>query len=125
MFGFYAAHEQYDPNELLDFSVKAEKYGFDTVWSSDHFHPWSHTNAHSGFAWVWMAVAAERTKKVLIGSVTPPLLRYHPGVVAQAFATLNAMYPGRIFLCLATGESMNEDPLGLKWPSYREGLARL
>jgi len=124
-FGFYAAHEQYDPNELLYFAVKAEKYGFDTVWSSDHFHPWSHTNAHSGFAWVWMAAAAERTRKVLIGSVTPPLLRHHPGVVAQAFATLNVMYPGRIFLCLATGESMNEAPLGLKWPSYKERLSRL
>lgn len=125
MFGFYAAHEQYDPHELLRFAVNAEKYGFDTIWSSDHFHPWTHTNAHSGFAWVWMAAAAEKTQKVLIGSVTPPLLRHHPGVVAQAFATLNFMYPGRIFLCLATGESMNEAPLGLKWPPYRERLARL
>jgi len=125
MFGFYAAHEQYDPNKLLYFAVKAERYGFDTIWSSDHFHPWAHTNAHSGFAWVWLASAAERTRKVSLGSVTPPLLRHHPGVVAQAFATLNFMYPSRIFLCLATGESMNEVPLGLKWPPYRERLARL
>ena len=125
MFGFYAAHEQYDPNELLDFAVKAEKYGFDTIWSSDHFHPWAHTNAKSGFAWVWLALAAERTRRVLLGSVTPPLSRYNPGIVAQAFTTLNFIYPGRIFLCLATGESMNESPLGLRWPPYRERLARL
>ncbi len=125
MFGFYAAHEQYDPNELLDFAVKAEKYGFDTIWSSDHFHPWTHTNAKSGFAWIWLALAAERTGRVLLGSVTPPLSRYHPGIVAQAITTLNFIYPGRIFLCLATGESMNEAPLGLRWPPYRERLARL
>lgn len=125
MFGFYAAHEQYDPNELLDFAVKAEKYGFDTIWSSDHFHPWAHTNAKSGFAWVWLALAAERTRRVLLGSVTPPLSRYNPGIVAQAFTTLDFIYPGRIFLCLATGESMNESPLGLRWPPYRERLARL
>lgn len=125
MFGFYAAHEQYDPNELLNFAVKSEKFGFDTIWSSDHFHPWAHTNAESGFAWVWLASAAERTRKVSLGSVTPPLLRYHPGIVAQAFATLNFMYPGRIFLCLATGESMNEVPIGLRWPPYKERLARL
>lgn len=124
-FGFYAAHEQYDPNSLLGFAVKAEKNNFDTIWSSDHFHPWSHTNANSGFAWVWLSVAAERTRKVSLGSVTPPLLRYHPALVAQAFATLNFMYPGRIFLCLATGEAMNESPLGLRWPPYRERLARL
>lgn len=124
-FGFYAAHEQYNPNELLNFAIKAERYGFDTIWSSDHFHPWAHTNANSGFAWVWLASAAEKTKKVSLASVTPPLLRYHPAVVAQAFATLDFLYPGRIFLCLATGESMNESPLGLKWPRYKERLARL
>ncbi len=124
-FGFYAAHEQYNPNELLNFTIKAERYGFDTIWSSDHFHPWAHNNANSGFAWVWLASAAEKTKKVSLGSVTPPLLRYHPGIVAQAFATLDFLYPGRIFLCLATGESMNESPLGLKWPRYKERLARL
>ncbi|MBS7635709.1 TIGR03557 family F420-dependent LLM class oxidoreductase [Candidatus Bathyarchaeota archaeon] len=124
-FGFYAAHEQYDPTRLLDFAVKAERYGFDTVWSSDHFHPWAHTDANSGFAWIWLATAADRTQKVTLGTVTPTLLRYHPGVVAQAFATLNFMYPNRIFLCLATGEAMNEVPLGLPWPPYKERLARL
>jgi len=124
-FGFYAAHEQYDPNSLLGFAVKAEENNFDTVWSSDHFHPWSHTNANSGFAWVWLSAAAERTRRVSLGSVTAPLLRYHPALVAQAFATLNFMYPDRIFLCLATGEAMNESPLGLRWPPYKERLARL
>ena len=124
-FGFYAAHEQYDPSSLLDFAVNAEKNGFDTIWSSDHFHPWSHTDANSGFAWVWLSVAAERTKSISVGSVTPSLLRYHPAVVAQAFATLDYVFPGRIFLCSATGESMNESPLGLRWPPYRERLARL
>jgi coenzyme F420-dependent glucose-6-phosphate dehydrogenase len=124
-FGFYAAHEQYDPNELLDFAARAEKNNFDTIWSSDHFHPWAHTNAKSGFAWVWLASAAERTKTVSLGTVTPPLLRYHPALVAQAFSTLSFMYPNRVFLCLATGEAMNEAPLGLRWPSYRERLKRL
>jgi len=124
-FGFYAAHEQYNPTELLDFAVKAEKNGFDTIWSSDHFHPWAHTNANSGFAWIWLASAAEKTTKVSLGSVTPPLLRYHPGIVAQAFATLNFIHPNRIFLCLATGEAMNEVPLGLPWPPFKERLERL
>lgn len=124
-FGFYAAHEQYDPSSLLDFAVNAERNGFDAIWSSDHFHPWSHTDANSGFAWVWLSVAAERTKRISVGSVTPSLLRYHPAVVAQAFATLDYMFPGRIFLCSATGESMNESPLGLRWPPYKERLGRL
>jgi coenzyme F420-dependent glucose-6-phosphate dehydrogenase len=124
-FGFYAAHEQYDPNKLLDFAVRAEENNFDTIWSSDHFHPWAHTDAQSGFAWIWLASAAERTKRVSLGTVTPPLLRYHPALVAQAFSTFSFMYPSRVFLCLATGEAMNEAPLGLRWPSFSERLGRL
>lgn len=124
-FGFYCAHEQYDPVSLLEFAVEAERQNFDTVWSSDHFHPWSHTNAHSGFALSWLGIAAERTKRVKLGSVCPTIMRYHPALIAQAFATLDFMYPGRVFLCLATGEAMNEMPLGLPWPPYQERLSRV
>ncbi|MEM0440201.1 MAG: LLM class flavin-dependent oxidoreductase [Candidatus Caldarchaeum sp.] len=124
-FGFYCAHEQYDPLSLLDYVVQAERFGFDTVWSSDHFHPWSHTGAHSGFALSWIGIAAERTRTVKVGMVTATINRYHPALIAQAFATLDYIYPGRIFLCLATGEAMNEMPLGLPWPPYKERLERI
>jgi coenzyme F420-dependent glucose-6-phosphate dehydrogenase len=125
-FGLFAAHEQHDPNSLLNHVILAEKYGFDTIWTSDHFHPWAHTNAHSGFAWVWIASALERTKRLKIGTgVTAPILRYHPAIIAQAFATLGFIYPGRTFLGLGTGEPMNEVPLGYKWPNYKERYNRL
>jgi coenzyme F420-dependent glucose-6-phosphate dehydrogenase len=123
--GYTVSHEQYPPTKLLEFAVAAEKAGFDSIWSSDHFHPWFHTDASAGFAWVWMASAAEKTKRVHIGSgVTCPLLRYHPAIVAQAFATLGYMYPGRIFLGLGTGEAMNEVPLGYEWPGFKERAQR-
>lgn len=124
-FGFYCAHEQYDPVNLLEFTVEAERNNFDNIWSSDHFHPWSHTNAHSGFALSWLGIAAERTRKVKLGSVCATIMRYHPALIAQAYATLDYIFPGRIFLCLATGEAMNEKPLGLPWPPYNERLARI
>jgi coenzyme F420-dependent glucose-6-phosphate dehydrogenase len=120
------AHEQYQPTKLLEFAVAAEKEGFDSVWSSDHFHPWFHTNAAGGFAWVWMAAAAERTKRVKYGTgVTCPLFRYNPAIVAQAFATLGYMYPGRIFLGIGTGEAMNEVPVGYEWPGFKDRTQRL
>ena len=124
--GYTVAHEQYHPTKLLEFAVAAEKEGFDSVWSSDHFHPWFHTNAAGGFAWVWMAAAAERTKRVQYGTgVTCPLFRYNPAIVAQAFATLGYMYPGRIFLGIGTGEAMNEVPVGYSWPGFKERTQRL
>lgn len=125
-FGLFCAHEQYSPTDLLQHVVWAEEAGFETIWTSDHFHPWAHTGAHAGFAWVWIASAAERTQRVKIGTaVTPPILRYNPALVAQAFATLDYMYPGRIFLTVGTGEAMNEVPIGFPWPSYKERLERL
>lgn len=124
--GFLNSTEEFGPNDLLDFAVLCDQNGFDTVWFSDHFHPWSHTGAHGTFSWVDIAVALERTKKVQIGSaVTCPTLRYNPAVVAQAFATLDIIYPGRVFLGLGTGEAMNEVPVGCVWPRFSERYSRL
>ncbi len=124
--GYAAEHEQYQPRPLLEYATEAEKAGFDAIWASDHFHPWAHTNAACGFAWTWMSSLAERTKRVEIGTaVTCPIIRYNPAIVAQAFATMRAMYPGRIFIGLGTGEAMNEVPVGYPWPSFRERAQRL
>ncbi|NHX36076.1 MULTISPECIES: TIGR03557 family F420-dependent LLM class oxidoreductase [Halolamina] len=124
--GVFAAHEQYGPTELLDHATRAEAAGFDTVWTSDHFHPWWHTDAHCGAAWPWLGAALERTDEVRMGTgVTPAIGRYHPGLIAQTFATLATMAPGRVHLTLATGEAMNERPLGYDWPDYPERNRRM
>lgn len=124
--GVFAAHEQYPPARLLETVTRAEAAGFDSVWTSDHFHPWWHTNAHCGAAWPWLGAALERSDEIRIGTgVTPPIGRYHPALVAQTFATLGAMYPGRVHCTLATGEALNEVPLGFEWPPYEERRRRL
>ena len=124
--GYKTCHEQYQPDRLLSFATLADKYGFETLWTSDHFHPWAHTGAAGGFAWTWIASAAERTLNFRIGtSVTAPILRYHPAIVAQAFATLAYMYPNRIFLGLGAGEALNESPLGYTWPTPKQRVEML
>ena len=85
-----------------------------------------HINAHSTFAWTWLASAAERTSIVKLGTlVTALILRYHPAIVVQAFASLAYIYPKRIFLELGAGEPINEISLGYEWPSPRERVERL
>src|ERR671939_31513 len=124
--GYWAAHEQYSMQDLLRFVVEAEKNGFTTTMTSDHFHPWWHDNAYGNFAWVWIAVASERTKRMqFVTGVTAPIYRYHPAIIAQAFASLDILYPGRIALGLGTGESMNETPLGFDWPTPKARLKRV
>jgi len=123
--GYWAAHEQYSMHELLKFVVEAEKGGFNTVMTSDHFHPWWHDNAYGNFTWVWIAAAAERTKRMqFVTGVTAPIYRYHPAIIAQAFASLDVLYPGRIGLGLGSGEAMNESPLGFDWPRPMARLTR-
>lgn len=124
--GFFAAHEQYPPDSLLEHVERAEAVGFDSAWTSDHIHPWWDTGASCGAAWPWLGAALERTDEIRIGTgVTPPIGRYHPGLIAQMFATLETLYPDRVFCTLATGEAMNERPLGYGWPAYAERRERL
>jgi coenzyme F420-dependent glucose-6-phosphate dehydrogenase len=125
--GWKASAEQFGPRQLLDFAVLAEELGFESAWISDHFQPWRHTDGHAPFSIAWLAAAGERTRRMTLGtSVLTPTFRYHPAVVAHAFATLGVMYPGRIVLGVGTGESMNEAPvIGIEWPEPRERFRRL
>ncbi len=123
--GYWASQEQYSMNDLFEFVREAEKAGFDQTLTSDHFHPWSHNNGYGNFTWIWLAAAAERTKKMkFITGVTAAVYRYNPAIIAQAFASLDVLYPGRIGLGVGTGEAMNEVSVGFDWPSADTRLER-
>ncbi|MBN9175327.1 MAG: glucose-6-phosphate dehydrogenase (coenzyme-F420) [Microbacterium sp.] len=124
--GYKASSEQFGPDRLLDFGVLAEEMGFDSVFLSDHFQPWMHDGGHAPSTLPWLGALGARTSRVLIGtSVLTPTFRYHPAVIAQAFATLGVMYPGRVILGVGTGEALNEVTLGLDWPEAPERFQRL
>ena len=126
--GYKASAEQFGPRELLGYAVEAERCGFDSVFVSDHFQPWRHTDGHAPQCFAWLAAAGERTERVILGtSVLTPTFRYQPAVVAQAMATIGSLNPGRrIILGVGTGESLNEVPvLGFDWPDQKERFARL
>jgi coenzyme F420-dependent glucose-6-phosphate dehydrogenase len=125
--GYKASAEQFGPRELLEFSTEAESRGLDIVAVSDHFQPWRHHGGHAPSALTWMGSLGEATSSALLGtSVLTPTLRYHPSIVAQAFGTLGAMYPGRVFLGVGSGEAMNETPAtGQPFPGRKERRMRL
>ncbi|WP_349899363.1 glucose-6-phosphate dehydrogenase (coenzyme-F420) [Parafrigoribacterium soli] len=130
--GYKASAEQFDPRELVEIAVAAEAHGMESVAVSDHFQPWRHEGGHAPFSLAWMAAVGERTSTVQIGtSVMTPTFRYNPAVIAQAFATMGCLYPGRIMLGVGSGEALNEIATGFRgageqdWPEFKERFARL
>jgi F420-dependent hydroxymycolic acid dehydrogenase len=126
MVSFMLAHEQYPVPQLIRQGVAAERAGFDLVSTSDHFQPWQANERHSGQAWVTLGALGQQTQHLWMGTtVTCPTLRYHPAVVAEAFATLSTLYPGRIFLGMGSGEALNEQAATGVWPAWKERWDRL
>jgi coenzyme F420-dependent glucose-6-phosphate dehydrogenase len=122
--GFHASHEQHSPGHLLRCVVMAEEAGFQAAMCSDHFHPWSDRQGESGFAWAWLGAAMQATE-LSLGVVNAPGQRYHPAIIAQASATLAAMFPGRFWLAVGSGQNLNEHITGEGWPAKDERNARL
>ena len=123
-FGFHCSHEQHPPSALLRHAQLAAQAGFGAAMCSDHFHPWSERQGHSGFAWSWLGSALASTR-MSFGTVCAPGQRYHPAVIAQAAATLAEMFPDRFWLAVGSGEALNEAITGGVWPSKDERNARL
>jgi coenzyme F420-dependent glucose-6-phosphate dehydrogenase len=125
--GYKASAEQFAPRELVEFAVRAEEVGLDSAMVSDHFLPWRHEGGHAPFALSWLAAVGERTERIQLGtSVLTPTFRYNPAVLAQTFATLGLLYPGRVMLGVGTGEALNEIAVsGREWPEFKERYARL
>ncbi|MBF6357299.1 glucose-6-phosphate dehydrogenase (coenzyme-F420) [Nocardia higoensis] len=126
--GYKASAEQFGPRELVDIAVLAEEHGMDSATVSDHFQPWRHKGGHAPFSLAWMAAVGARTERIQLGtSVLTPTFRYNPAVIAQAFATMGCLYPGRVMLGVGTGEALNEIATGYQgeWPEFKERFARL
>ncbi|MGA7263077.1 MAG: TIGR03557 family F420-dependent LLM class oxidoreductase [Stellaceae bacterium] len=126
MVGYMLAHEQFTVSELVNIGGWAKQAGFDLLATSDHLQPWQANEGHCGAAWVTLAAAGERTNPAWIGTtVTCPTLRYNPAVVAEAFASLSLLYPGRVFLGVGSGEALNEEAATGVWPKWPERWERL
>ncbi len=120
---FAASTEEFTPTEIVEQEQAAETAGFDGLGISDHFAPWF-PDGQASQAWVTMAAYGQVTSLPLGTGVTPVIHHYHPGHIAQAFMSMEELFPGRVFLGVGSGEALNEVPLGLDWPEPGEMLQR-
>jgi G6PDH family F420-dependent oxidoreductase len=123
--GLAAALEQFHPRDIVDVAAFAEEHGFSGVMAADHFQPWVPAQGQASFVWNVLTAVGERTRGDLGPGVTAPTFRWHPAMVAQASATLAAMYPGRHWLGLGSGEALNEHIVAQYWPEAPERINRM
>ena len=125
-FSYFLGSEQWQPEELLEHAQLARKAGFDMVTISEHFHPWVDDHSASNFTWSTLGALARELKNMDLGTgVTTPLWRIHPGVIAQACATIDRFTKSTFHLGVGTGENINEGPLGYEFPKYDERANRM
>src|SRR3954462_14229264 len=120
---FATSTEEYTPGEMLEHAQAAERAGFDALGTSDHWAPWF-PDGRATQAWVYLGAVGQGTTKPIGTGVTPVVHHYHPGAIAQAWMTLEAMYPNRVWLGAGSGAAASEVPLGLAGPSPAEQLER-
>jgi coenzyme F420-dependent glucose-6-phosphate dehydrogenase len=123
--GYAAMLERFPPAEAVELAALAEQHGFTGTMASDHFQPWLPAHGQSSFVWSVLAAIGARTAGDLGPGVTTPGFRMHPAVVAQASATIAAMFPGRHWLGIGSGEALNEHVVGRYWPEPPERIARM
>lgn len=121
---YVAAVEQFDPLDLVSFAADADACGFVGTVVADRFQPWFPSQGRASFAWTILGAIGQQTRGALSVSAVPGY-RMHPAAVAQASATLAALYPDRHRLMLSAGDAIDEHVVGQYWPEAPERAARL
>jgi G6PDH family F420-dependent oxidoreductase len=114
--GYFLSCEEYGPAELIEQARLAHEAGFESLWISDHFHPWNDEQGQSPFVWSVVGAIAQVCPLPITTAVTCPTIRTHPAIVAQAAATSAVMTDGRFVLGVGSGEALNEHVVGARWP---------
>ena len=123
--GYAAMLERFHPTEAIELTKYAEARGFTGVMAADHFQPWLPQQSEASFVWNVLGALGQVTAGDLGTGVTAPTFRWHPAMVAQASATLGAMYPGRHWLGLGSGEALSDHVVGQYWPEAPERIGRM
>src|SRR5919199_6585159 len=124
-FGYFLSSEEFGPRDLVEQAQMAQRAGFEALWISDHFHPWTDEQGNSPFMWSVIGGLSQATSLPVTTAVTCPTMRIHPAIIAQAAATSKAMLNGRFSLGIGTGEALNEHIFGDPWPSTDTRLEML
>ncbi len=119
--GYFLSSEEHPPSTLVAHAVAARQAGFRTAMISDHLRPWTPAQGNASFVWGVLGAIAQAAPGLEVGTgVSAAVHRIHPVLLAQAAATASLLLDGRFFLGMGTGERLNEQVTGERWPRAGE-----
>ena len=78
--GYFLSCEEYGPKSLLEQARMAEEAGFEALWISDHYHPWTAEQGNSPFIWSVIGGLSQVTSRIkVVTAVTCPTMAHPPG----------------------------------------------
>ncbi|MDI9610160.1 MAG: LLM class flavin-dependent oxidoreductase [Archaeoglobales archaeon] len=110
-------------DRAMSIAIQSEELGFYSIVMPDHtlmVPPGLTPNTLA-----MLSAIAMKTQKIKLGTGVTDFARYHPSILAQFFATLDHLAPGRVFLGVGSGEAMNISPFGMPWKKFsqlKEGI---
>ena len=104
--------------ELLEQAEAAEQLGFDSFWVAEHhFHEYGAIPSPA----VWLAAAAQRTRRIRLGSAVVVLPFRNPLQVAEDYAMVDVLSGGRLNLGVGSGYLRHEfEGFGVRVEDKRE-----
>ena len=103
-FGIQTGQQMVEWKDMLDLWVKADSWGYDSLWNFDHFYAIFVAPENPCLeGWTTLSALAQATKRARIGHLVNGNTYRHPCVTAKMAASLDHISGGRLNLGIGAG----------------------
>jgi len=126
-FGIQTGQQSIEWSQMLDLWVKADAWGYDSLWNFDHFYPIFVDPEGPCFeGWTTLSALAQATKRARIGHLVNGNTYRHPCITAKMAATLDHISGGRLNLGIGAGWfELEHSNFGIDFKTVRGRLEAL
>ncbi|MFX0125412.1 MAG: TIGR03560 family F420-dependent LLM class oxidoreductase [Candidatus Hodarchaeota archaeon] len=117
----------YDYTSVEKIALKAEKLGYDSLWSSDHFFLDTNSEEKNCMeAWTLLAALAAKTNTLRLGTLVTCNNYRYPAVLAKIAATVDMISNGRLEFGIGAGwKKIEYNAYGIPFPSVKDRMDQL